>query len=219
MTLLLSRKGADRYDMRLQTLPALLGAILLMPSLAMSAGVLVFDWAYSGNGVTAFGKLSADPAELPPGEYLVTDFQGVRNGNPITNFFANTCSGGPGCISTFPDATVDNLLYYRGAGAAEQINVGIIYTTVDGSFNIYYNDPSYGFGGFSQDYEYTIDSRVIPGAFINLFVAYPEPPGGNANSSVVPEPAAWLTALSAGLVCLLRIFIAAHSGCHKPLSH
>ena len=140
-----------------------------------------FDWNYGGY---ASGQLVA--TDLGGGVFHVDSMTGTRNGNAITNFL--TCAVGNVCYDTFGDSA-DNLLYYPANGATgSQLNLGIIFTTVDGTFNVYYNDGT--FGKPVGDYEYLAGSGSIPGHNVTPFVA-----------TAVPEPST-LAVLGLGLLAL-----------------
>jgi hypothetical protein len=161
-------------------------AVLLVPGLASADS---FDWSYSGIGVTASGQLTA--SLVSPGIYHVTSLTGVRNGAAITAFSATTC-GTPLCVTNYGSYTVDNALYYPSTtgpllDSPGQIREGLGFTTIDGTFNVYYNDGTFGLP--KGDYEYTVGGS-IPGILIDPFKAKP-----------VPEPSS-LILLSVGLLCL-----------------
>jgi hypothetical protein len=161
-------------------------AMLLVPTFASADS---FNWSYSGIGVSAMGQLTADL--ISPGIYHVTGMTGVRNGAAITGFSATTC-GAPPCVTYYPTYTVDNLVYYPSTTAPSldspgQIREGLAFTTSDGTFNVYYNDGTYGLP--KGDYEYT-SGGSIPGILIDPFKASP-----------VPEPSSVIL-LGIGLLCL-----------------
>jgi len=161
-------------------------AMLLVPGLASADS---FTWSYSGTGVTASGQLTADL--VGSGLFHVTSFTGVRNGSAITGFSATTC-GSPLCVTNYGSYTVDNALYYPSTTGPSldspgQLREGIGFTTAEGTFNIYYNDGTFGLP--KGDYEYKVGG-AIPGILIDPFTARP-----------VPEPSSILL-LGVGLTML-----------------
>jgi hypothetical protein len=171
-----------------------IAAVLLFPILA-SADSLTYNWSYSGAGVSASGQLSA--ISEGGGEYLITSLTGTRNGFQITSFAGLTCSTN-GCVSAYSDGTLyDNLIKLSSSPGAEELGYvnpaanGFIFTTAQGSFNVYFN-PAGQFGSPAGDYEYQIGSGSIPGIALGV---------GGFDPVASPEPAT-LTLLGMGLIGL-----------------
>lgn len=77
-----------------------IAALFCVPAMAKAD---LFDFSYSGDGVTADGVLTATVTS--PGAYLITGITGERNGAPITFFEP----GGPAAFY-YEDSVIDNVL-------------------------------------------------------------------------------------------------------------
>jgi hypothetical protein len=157
---------------------AMMMAVTFMPA---AASATLFNFDYSGLGVTASGTLTADLTS--PGTYNITAISGTRNGDAITSF----ATGGPTSF-VYGDAAIDNvLLVPQNPGfLSYTMNSGFVFGTTAGEFNPYYD------GNSGKYYEYKLNSGSIPGIEIGF------------NAAPVPIPAAiWL--LGTGLVGLFGV--------------
>ena len=130
---------------------------------------LLWDFSYTGPGVSASGELYTDP--LSGGSYLITDITGTRNTDPIT-----------GLIPADSDASFsDNLLYPD----EPLLDVhGFSYTTLStGSYNVFYDTvlpPGCGSASYAEipgpDYTCNGSNGVDLTAFDATYVGeVPEP--------------------------------------------
>jgi hypothetical protein len=170
----IEKKIGDEEKTAMKKTALLLGMALaaLAPQLANAE---VFDWNYSGAGVTAFGTLDANHTGNP-NEYLINALIGTRNGVTITSFSPPVMSG---------DATSDNLLY-SPAGTTGQLSLvqasGFIYGTSDGNYyNVYNGDSFSPTATAGYDYEYVVNSHLTPGIQITS--------NGGRFEAATPEPA------------------------------
>lgn len=157
-----------------------IAALFCVPAMAKAD---LFDFSYSGDGVTADGVLTATVTS--PGAYLITGITGERNGAPITFFEP----GGPAAFY-YEDSVIDNVLLVPGAPAflSSTQNSGFDFGTADGLFNPYYqpNNGTY--------YEYRLGSGNAPGIPISF----------NVSADPVPVPPSLLM-LAPGLLGLVGI--------------
>jgi hypothetical protein len=129
----------------------LAATVLLAP--AASAGLIYFQFTYTGPGVSASGILTTTP--VVPGEYLITGVSGQRNGSPITAFLYPT-TGAPGSLVYISNgSSINNLLFvppvngpFSNWTGSNDSPSGFVFQTQDGQFNPYTTN--------GQTYEYNV---------------------------------------------------------------
>jgi hypothetical protein len=101
------------------------GALFVIVPWRSAQATLLWDFSYTGPGVSASGELYTDP--LSGGSYLITDITGSRDGDPITGLIPADSDG----------SFSDNLLYPD----EPLLDVyGFSLTTLStGSFNVFYD--------------------------------------------------------------------------------
>lgn len=140
---------------------------------------LLWDWSYSGAGISAAGTFTTDNDADSLGFYQIIDISGSRDGTAITGL-QTTGTAIPG---NAPYA-VDNLVSLTGP----QLTVnGFGFALADGDFANPFND---GTGYF----EYLSSPPYVDGAGVELPVSFA--------ASIIPEP----DAISVMLVAALGVF-------------
>ena len=110
----------------LLTATSLIAIIGLMFGSVQSASALVWDWNYSGSGITASGTLITNDTPDDSGYYLITGITGQRNGDTITGIFP---AGSP--IPGNEPFAVDNSI---GLNPQQLTGDGFGYSTASGNF-------------------------------------------------------------------------------------
>jgi hypothetical protein len=158
------------------------------------AGVLYWDFSFSGDGVVGSGELitsdTADPNAPLPGGLDILSVDGMVNGDAITGLL-----GGVGPVETSPDGRFyyDNDFYAAGAASAAGgyfDDDGLLFTTAETSYNLFFDGTTYW--DYADDYS---------NEAVSFDAVDPPPP------SAVSEPGtgvALATALAALLVVLRR---------------
>jgi hypothetical protein len=151
---------------------ALAVSILLTTSSVLTASASsVWEWSYSGVGITASGTfITVDEPDSDNGGYLITAITGTRNGQKIT---ALQPAGTP--IPGNEPYAVDNLVF-KGAGA-QLTSHGFGLATSDGNYaNPFYAnflpDP-----GYLEFYSIPAShaSTELPVVFSATLISTPEP--------------------------------------------
>jgi hypothetical protein len=156
---------------------AMAGAIFTFTIPAQAT--LLWDWSYSGAGISAAGTFTTDNVADSLGFYQIIDISGSRDGTAITGLQAT----GTAIPGNAPYA-VDNLVSLTGP----QLTVnGFGFALADGDFANPFND---GTGYF----EYLSSPPYVDGAGVELSVTFA--------ASIIPEP----DAISVMLVAALGVF-------------
>lgn len=161
-------------------------SFLAVAALAIpSAASTLWNWDYSGSGITASGTFTTVSIPNADGGYLITGITGTRNGKSITGLQAAGTS-----IPGNEPFTVDNLVFL---GPGPQLTKdGFGFSISDGNFsNPFYAD-------FLPTPEY-LEFFSMPGiGYTELPVVF------SASPVAVPEPATF--ALIFGALILLSVF-------------
>jgi hypothetical protein len=160
---------------------AVLLAVIVMFCLPGMASAYLFNFDYSGTGVTASGTFTAD--SISSGVYLITGISGVRNNQNITSFVT-----GGSTPFQYKDTLIDNVLIMPNNPAflSNTNSSGFDFGTISGDeFNPYYSGGKY--------YEWKIDGG--PSIELTTF---------NVTASSVPIPPT-VYLLGAGLLGLVGL--------------
>lgn len=109
-------------------------AALMLTTAAATAASTLWNWDYSGSGITAGGTFSTGESPDGKGGYLITGITGTRNGKTITGLQAPGTS-----IPGNEPYTVDDLVFL---GPGPQLTShGFGFSTSDGNYsNPFYSD-------------------------------------------------------------------------------
>ncbi|MBV8887411.1 MAG: hypothetical protein JO235_25915 [Chroococcidiopsidaceae cyanobacterium CP_BM_RX_35] len=102
---------------------------ILVAMKATPATAAIFDFSYSGTGVTSNGKLTTDPYDPATSSYRITGINGKRNGVTIDSLAS-------------PSVINDNLLLLSNNSLQLDEN-GLIYNTGGNSYNLYKDASGY----------------------------------------------------------------------------
>ena len=159
---------------RLPAIAALCAAVLFaIAPCGPAQATLLWDFSYTGPGVSASGELYTDP--LSGGSYLITDITGARNSDPITGLIP----------ADSDDSYSDNLLYPD----EPLLDVfGFSYTTLStGSYNVFHDTvlpPGCGGAAYAEipgpDYTCNGSNGVDLTAFDVTFAGEVPEPGSMA---------------------------------------
>lgn len=173
-----------------------LAAVLLGATLALApftqASALLWNWSYSGTGITAGGTFTTDDTPDGSGHYLISAITGSRNGIAITGLMP---AGAP--IPGNEPFNIDNLV---SSGSEQLTGDGFGYQLADGN----YVSPFFA-------------SFLSPPGYLEVYSAAPFTPGftnfGPEDSELpisfsavpVPEPVGLaLLAAGGGVLGVLR---------------
>ena len=126
-------------------------------SATAAAGSTLWNWSYSGTGITAGGTFTTEDTPDANGAFLITAITGIRNGSLITGLEPpNTAIPG-----NEPYA-VDDLVF---SGPGQQLTVdGFGFATADGNFaNPFFADflPSPGISNSSRRHHSRTADRAL----------------------------------------------------------
>jgi hypothetical protein len=154
----------------------------LFASAIPAQATLLWDWSYSGVGISAAGTFTTDDVADGLGFYRITDISGTRDGIAITGLQASFTP-----IPGNAPFAVDNLVSLTGPQLTEN---GFGFALADGDFA----NP---FDSGTGDREYISSPPYVDGGGIELPVTFA--------ASLVPEPDAMSVMLVAVLgVCATR---------------
>lgn len=160
------------------------GALIAMST---PANALIWNWSYSGAGLTAGGTFTTVDTPDPSGFYLIAGIAGARNGAAIVGL---QLTGTP--IPGNEPFAVDNLVRLESPHLTVQ---GFGYAITGGTFS----NPF--FASFLQPAEYLEFFSAPPAASSELPILF------SASPALVPQTATWALLLAGfgGLLILTKL--------------
>jgi hypothetical protein len=162
-----------------RNLIALAAAALLACSASTVRADTIYDWSYTGTGVSASGTFTTSGAltTLTPGMgsgYQIISLSGVRNGDPIALVSNPNFPLGDTTINQW---TFDDALVTRSWGLAFDAYYGLLFVdqTTGVEYNLHSNIPT----GASYEYEDNVNTQAANKP-ITLTITQEVPDGGSS---------------------------------------